>query len=171
MIFLCILISFISLLHAVFDDSLCCGTTDYSNTDYLSCINGKDFPTAPISSCSTCVSYQCIDWTVGSAANAAREADFLAKTGQKIFFGVGSYSGDAASGGLCYRITTNSIDRDLIVQIVNYGSDVPNGNVDLQVGDGGFGLYDACTSESTKMPQFDGLRSAWGVKTRFKQNI
>jgi len=164
---------FISLLinaRAV-DQTLCCSTTDYSTTNYLSCTNGKDYPTAPISSWSTCVSYQCIDWTVGSSANAAREADFLATTGQSVYFGVGSYSGVSNSGGLCYRIKTNSIDRDLIVQIVNSGTDVVSGNVDVQIGDGGFGLYSACTIDSTKMPQFDGLASVWGVLLLFQYQL
>jgi hypothetical protein len=145
------------------DRSLCCDGSDYSNTNFYNCINGKDFQTTPIASCATCVAYQCIDWTVGSASNAAREASYLAMTGESVYFGVGSYGSNQFAGGLCYRMTTSSIDRDLIVQVVNYGSDVPVGNFDLQVSDGGFGLFDACTPASTKMPQFDSSEAAWGV--------
>jgi hypothetical protein len=145
------------------DQSLCCDSTDYSNSNYLFCVNGKDFPTTPISSCATCVSYQCIDWTVGSKANKAREASFYSETGQSVYFAVGSYGSNPSGGGLCYRISSNSIDRDIILQVVNYGTDVPLGNFDVQISDGGFGIYNACTQESTTMPQFDGPASLWGV--------
>lgn len=144
---------------------LCCETTDYSKTNYLYCTNGNNYAAAPITSCATCVSYQCIDWTFGSTANAQREASFLARTGQNVYFGVASYSSaNPTPGGLCYRITTNNLNRDLIVQIVNAGGDVPNGNVDLQTGDGGFGLFGACTISSTTMPQFSGTAAVWGVE-------
>ena len=147
--------------------ALCCADTDYSKTNFLYCANGKDFSSAPISSCASCVSYQCIDWTFGSAANTVREATFFQETNEKVYFGVGSYSSaNTDPGGLCYRITTSSLDRDLIVQIVNSGGDVSNGNVDLQTGDGGFGYYDACTQEDTKMPQFSGTATAWGVRSK-----
>ena len=147
------------------DTSLCCGSTDYSSTNYLTCSSGKDYSTAPIATCATCASYQCIDWTFGSSANAARETAFFAETGVNVYFGVGSYSKtNHIEAGLCYRITAKNIDRDLIVQIVNMGSDVINGNVDLQTGDGGFGLYNACTQETTKMPQFSGAGTNWGVR-------
>ena len=117
--------------------ALCCANTDYSATNFLYCINGKDFSSAPISSCATCVSYQCIDWTFGSAANTVRESAFYQETKERVYFGVGSYSSaNTDPGGLCYRITASSLDRDLIVQIVNSGGDVPNGNVDLQTGEG-----------------------------------
>lgn len=149
------------------EPELCCATTDYSTTNFLYCVNGKDFGTEPISSCETCVSYQCIDWTFGSVANTARESSFYQRTNEKVYFGVASYSSaNTDPGGLCYRITASRLDRDLIVQIVNSGSDVPNGNVDLQTGDGGFGYYDACTQEGTKMPQFSGTADVWGVMLR-----
>lgn len=151
------------LADASADQSLCCDTTDYSKSNYLYCINGKDFPTNPVSSCATCVSYQCIDWTVGSKANKAREASFFSATGQSVYFAVGSYGSNPSGGGLCYRLSSDSIDRDIILQVVNFGTDVPLGNFDVQISDGGFGIYNACTQESTKMPQFDGPASLWGV--------
>lgn len=158
-------------LGASVDTSLCCENTDYSNTEYLNCVNGKDFPTSPIANCGTCVAYQCMDWTVGSKLNAQRQAAFLQQTGQDVYFGVGSYGGayqnDPTKGGICYRISTTTIKKDIIVQVVNYGGDVPPGNFDLQVADGGFGIYDACTSSGTKMPQFNGSISLWGVRIHF----
>ena len=47
-------------------------------------------------------------------------------------------------------------------QVVNQGGDVPDGNFDLQMGDGGFGIYNACVSDGTSVPQFDGSASQWG---------
>jgi len=91
-----------------------------------------------------------------------READFLAATGQSVYFGVGSYGNNQVRAGLCYRISLASVDRDLIVQVVNQGGDVPDGNFDLQMGDGGFGIFDACVSAGTSVPQFAGDATAWG---------
>lgn len=147
------------------DKSLCCENVDYSTTDYLHCSPGSQYSTAPINNCATCVAYQCIDWTFGSAANAAREAAFFGRTGQQVYFGVGSHTSglNPNNGGLCYRITTNNLARDLIVQVVNKGDDVPIGNVDLQTADGGFGLFDACTKTGTTMPQFNSTATPWGV--------
>lgn len=90
-----------------------------------------------------------------------REASFLAATGQSVYFGVGSYGNNQTRAGLCYRITVASADRDLIVQVVNQGGDVPDGNFDLQVGDGGFGLNGACVQSN--LPQFAGDASVWGA--------
>ena len=144
------------------DPTLCCSGTDYSKINYYNCESGV-LPLAPISTCATCVAYQCIDWTLGSAANAAREADYFAQTGDSVYFGVGSYSNRTSYAGLCLRVSSASIDRDLIVQIVDQGYGLDSGNINLQVGDGGFGGTDACTIESTTMPQFAGPGTNWGV--------
>ena len=93
----------------------------------------------------------------------AREKAFFAATGEKVYFGVGSYGNDQTRAGLCYRITASGVDRDLIVQVVNQGGDVPDGNFDLQVGDGGYGVFDACVADGTTVPQFDGAGSQWGA--------
>lgn len=42
------------------------------------------------------------------------------------------------------------------------GGDVPDGNFDLQMGDGGFGLFNGCVYPGTTVPQFDGSVSQWG---------
>ena len=73
----------------------------------------------------------------------AREQSYFAATGDAVYFGVGSYGNDQTRAGKCYRISARDIDRDLIVRVVNQGGDVPDGNFDLQVGDGGFGIFDA----------------------------
>jgi hypothetical protein len=91
-----------------------------------------------------------------------REAAFKAQTGIDVHFGVGSYGNNQARAGLCYRISAASLSKDLIVQVVNQGGDVPDGNFDLQMGDGGYGIFDACVKDGTSMPQFDGTGSQWG---------
>ena len=106
------------------------------------------------------MSYQCIDWSVGSAGMQEREFLFNKRTGQNVYFGVGSYGNDNKRAGRCYRITTDSVDRDLIVQVVNQGSDVADGNFDLMQADGGFGIFDACSSSS--VPQYSSVSTAWG---------
>lgn len=100
--------------------------------------------------------------TVGSSRNAAREASFLARTGNKVYLGVGSYGNDNANAGYCVRITTNYVDRDIIAQVVNQGSDVHEHNFDIQTGDGGFGIFDACTIDGTFIPQYSGTGEVWG---------
>ena len=144
------------------DPALCCMNTDYSKTNYLNCASGVT--TTPIATCASCVAYQCIDWNVGSKGNAAREAAYFAQTGDSVYFGVGSYSNRTTSAGLCYRVKSPAIDRDLIVQILEMGYGTNTGNVNLQVGDGGFGTSHACTSESTTTPMFSGTGTAWGVQ-------
>jgi len=86
----------------------------------------------------------------------------LQRTGQKVFFGVGSYGNQASRAGNCYRITVGGLNTDLIVQVVNSGGDVPDNNFDLQMGDGGFGIFNGCTNDYTPLPQFDGSSANWG---------
>ena len=100
--------------------------------------------------------------TVGSARNKAREASFLSRTNTKVYFGVGSYGNDNSNAGYCLRITTDAIDRDIIAQVVNQGSDVHADNFDLQTADGGFGIFDACSIDGTSIPQYTGPGEAWG---------
>ena len=67
------------------------------------------------------MSYQCIDWTIGSNANAIREASFFQRTGQSVYFGVGSYGNNATRAGFCYRIKLSSVIKDVVIQVVNQG--------------------------------------------------
>lgn len=93
----------------------------------------------------------------------AREKAYNDRTGDSVFFGVGSYGNDQTRAGNCYRVTAQGVSRDLIVQVVNQGGDVPDGNFDLQTGDGGYGLFDACVQDGSGVPQFDGVGSQWGA--------
>ena len=36
-----------------------------------------------------------------------------------MYFAVGSYGFDASRGGLCYRLKAESVDRDIIMQVIN----------------------------------------------------
>lgn len=103
-----------------------------------------------------------MDWTVGSVAMKAREQEFLTRTGNDVFLGVGSYGNDRRRGGKCYRITATGIAKDIIVQSVNLGGDVADNNFDIQTGDGGHGLFNGCTIEGTTLPQFGGSGFQWG---------
>ena len=125
-------------------------------------MNSADFTLGKVTTCNNCVAYQCIDWTTGSQANQQREEAFLRRTGQDVYFGVGSYGNIQSRGGLCYRITVTSVKKDLLVQVINQGADVPDGNFDLMLGAGGFGLYDSCSSAGTSIPMYNAPSDAWG---------
>ena len=99
---------------------------------------------------------------MGSSRHATREASFLSRTKNKVYFGVGSYGNSNLNAGYCLRISTNVIDRDVIAQVVNQGSDVDEHNFDLQTADGGFGIFDACVIDGTSLPQYSGTGDAWG---------
>ena len=85
-----------------------------------------------------------------------RERTFYSHTLDSVYFGVGSFGADKSNkslkyfffpgrldlltcvlgkGGLCYRIKTNTLDRDIIMQVVT--TDSGDGNVHLMSADGG----------------------------------
>merc|ERR1712187_266432 len=74
------------------------------------------------------------------------------RTDNDVFFGVGTFgTGDDAQRGLgaCYRIQVEGMEKDLLVQSINTGSDVSGFQFDLQVGDGGAGLFNTCAGGSS----------------------
>lgn len=114
--------------------------------------------------------YACMDWTFGSVYMKKAEAAF-ANTSNDVYFGIGSFgSSDQMKGlGACYRMKVKGVDKDLIVQAINTGSDVQGNQFDLQVGDGGFGANNKCAGSSGSM--YPGSTAAWGdmyggVKTK-----
>jgi hypothetical protein len=149
-----------SFSQNISEADVCCGSTTYSNWVYCSTGAGlwgwKD--------CSQCASYQCIDWSVGSKLMTQRESSFKSSSKLDVYLGVGSYGNNNARAGKCYRLSVNGVAKDLIVQAVNQGGDVPDGNFDLQMGDGGFGIYNGCSSGGTSVPQYPGSDSQWGNK-------
>eukprot|EP00475_Leptophrys_vorax_P024614 TRINITY_DN33_c0_g1_i5.p1 TRINITY_DN33_c0_g1~~TRINITY_DN33_c0_g1_i5.p1 ORF type:complete len:343 (+),score=84.97 TRINITY_DN33_c0_g1_i5:51-1079(+) len=107
--------------------------------------------------------YACMDWTFGSTAMVAAENSFNAQTGDNVYFGVGTYgsSSDPIRGlGACYRLKVDGVDRDIIAQSINTGSDVAGNQFDLQVGNGGAGAFNNCAGKSFSM--FPGSYDAWG---------
>jgi hypothetical protein len=103
-----------------------------------------------------------MDWTFGSQSLLKAEAAFKSSTGNDVYFGVGSFgSSDQMSGlGACYRLKVQGVDKNLIVQSINTGSDVQGNQFDLQIGDGGFGANNKCAGTSTSM--FPGSTASWG---------
>ncbi|CAE7586918.1 unnamed protein product [Symbiodinium natans] len=107
--------------------------------------------------------YACLDWTFGSAAMRAGEAQFRQQTGEEVYFGVGTYgtTTDAQRGlGACYRLKVEGVDKDIIAQSVNTGWDVDGKQFDLQMAAGGTGAFNNCAGGSGSM--FAGGKSAWG---------
>lgn len=106
--------------------------------------------------------FACMDWTFGSVSMKAAEEAFNKANKDSVYFGVGSFgSSDQMKGlGACYRMKVDGVDRDLIVQAVNTGSDVQGNQFDMQVGDGGFGANNKCVGSSGDM--YPGDVSAWG---------
>merc|ERR1711907_799419 len=64
----------------------------------------------------------------------------------------------------CVRLTVEGVARDIIAQSINTGSDVSGNQFDLQVGDGGAGLFNACAGGTSpgKNSMFSGSKDAWG---------
>jgi len=146
-------------------DPLCCSNTVYEAWQWPYCKNAANVSSQSVTSCSACTAYQCVDWNVLSSAMQEREANFLIETGEKVYFGVGSYGNDLSRAGLCYRLTVNGIDRDLIVQVITEGNKVADGNFNVMMADGGFSdEYNACvnTKKNAILPQFPGNLSQWG---------
>eukprot|EP00947_MAST-08B_sp_MAST-8B-sp1_P003107 g3107.t1 len=79
------------------------------------------------------------------------------------FFGVGSYGSDGSNMGKCYEVDVGAPKKALL-QVINQGGDVATGQFDLQMGDGGFGVFDACAAPTTggAPPMFAGSKDAFG---------
>lgn len=81
--------------------------------------------------------------------------------------------GQASDCGKCYQLKINDSPAPqpstIIVQAVNTGSDVSSGQFDILLGAGGFGIYDACSSDCKQKncgqacngPMYAGDFSAW----------
>jgi len=122
--------------------------------------------------------FACMDWTAGSNKLQEQEDKFSQRTGESVWFGVGTFgtSVDPMQGlGACYRMVVRSTDcsdrlggtkleRDIIAQSVNTGFDVSNIQFDLQMGNGGTGAFNNCAGDSWSMfpGPFDG--GIWGAQ-------
>lgn len=112
------------------------------------------------------MAFACLDWTFGSAAMRQQESLFSARTGESVYFGVGSFGSDDPQSGLgtCVRMSVEGLKQDIIAQSINTGSDVSGNQFDLQVGDGGAGIFDACVGGSAPGldSMFAGSKESWG---------
>eukprot|EP00035_Acanthoeca_spectabilis_P005924 m.118823 g.118823 ORF g.118823 m.118823 type:complete len:428 (-) comp13260_c1_seq4:575-1858(-) len=125
--------------------------------------SGYDTPNACDPTATTHAAYACMDWGVGSGAMiAAAVAEGMNAT---HFFGVGSYGSGNDNLGKCFEIDIG-IGRLALLQVVNTGGDVATGQFDLQMGDGGFGVFNACAAPTTggAPPMFSGPTSAFGTQ-------
>ena len=77
--------------------------------------------------------------------------------------------------GNCYRMKVQDtncedalggipLEREIIAQAINTGSDVANIQFDLQIGNGGTGAYNSCAGQGTSM--FPGLQNFHGYLIR-----
>lgn len=103
-----------------------------------------------------------MDWSFGSQSILKAEAAFNARESDNVYFGIGTYGTDDAQRGLgaCFRLKVDTMDRELLVQSVNTGSDVSGNQFDLQQGDGGAGAYNNCAGKPGSM--FPGGTDVWG---------
>lgn len=97
------------------------------------------------------------------------------RTGEDVFFGVGSYSLGNSNMGKCFKFTVEGVAAKLLLQVVNQGGDVHQGAVDLQQVAGGIGLCNALTNTDqgftdgppqgkARYPMFAGDNDPWGPK-------
>lgn len=157
----------------------CGSTTEYCKSSEANCkqCNGQWCPNGPLgpsgydmkSACdkpsSSGNAYACIDWSVHSAAMKSAASAYSKRTGgEEVIFGVGSFGGQNTNMGKCYKLNVVGISSPLLVQVINQGGDVQSGQFDLQVGDGGFGIYDACARPTTggAPPMFDADATSFG---------
>ena len=79
-----------------------------------------------------------MDWTFGSQVMLAAETAFNMRENQDVYFGISTYGTNDGQRGLgdCFRLTTDTMDKDVIIHSVNTGSDVSGNKFDLQVGAG-----------------------------------
>jgi len=111
------------------------------------------------------MAYACMDWTFGSSAIRGAEASFRGRSGQDVYFGVGTYgtSSDPMKGlGACYRLKVEGVDKDIIAHSINTGHDVAGNQFDLQMGAGGAGSFNTCVGSGSSM--FPGGKPAWGCQ-------
>jgi len=100
------------------------------------------------------IAFACMDWTFGSQSLKKAEESFNSKQNENVYFGFGTFgtSSDLMRGlGICYRMSVEGVDKDLIVQSINTGSDVAGNQFDLQVGNGGTGAFNNCAGKSWSM--------------------
>lgn len=85
--------------------------------------------------------------------------------GGDAFFGVGTFGidSDPQRGlGACYRLKVEGVEKDIIAQSINTGTDVAGNQFDLMMGAGGVGSFNNCAGASNSM--FAGGKDVWGCQ-------
>lgn len=112
------------------------------------------------------MAFACMDWTFGSTAQLAAEASYNSRSGQPpVYFGVGTYGNvkDRQRGlGMCVLLEVDSVDRKILAQSINTGSDVSGNQFDLQIGAGGAGAFNTCAGGTASNSMYPGSREVWG---------
>jgi len=110
----------------------------------------------------TTLAYACMDWNAGSTALERAAANDHKNV--HYFYGVGSFGSDASNMGKCYKIKIEGVSRTGIFQVINQGGDVSTGQFDLQMGDGGFGIFNGCANPTTDggKAMYNAPKSAFG---------
>jgi hypothetical protein len=115
-------------------DPLCCAHMSYyEKSNWQNCIQAYDPSVTLATNCSTCMAYQCVDWTAGSSAMQTRENMYFNATRDKVYFAVGSYGMDSSRAVNCYRVSTDNIDRDIIMQVVDQDYSGVTNNIRIQL--------------------------------------
>lgn len=111
--------------------------------------------------------YHCMDWAFQSKKMQEAENNFNKRTKDNVYFGVGTFGNirdQKKNNGACFRITATNVDKDIIAQSIDAGTDVDDTQFDLVMGAGGFGLFNACASnnKNDKFTMFSGSSDNWG---------
>ncbi|CDF40071.1 Putative endoglucanase type K Cellulase, Endo-1, 4-beta-glucanase [Chondrus crispus] len=125
--------------------------------------------------------YRCVDWSFGSELMAFKQYQYKQQTGQDVLFGVGSYGAqNNLNIGKCYKFNLNPPTKPIIAQVTNWGAEISTNQFDMQMGGGGFGVWNACSGPTDKTasdnrpcntndyldiavrPQFVSGKSEWG---------
>jgi len=122
--------------------------------------------------------FACMDWTFGAKKIQEQEAKFTSRTGENVWFGVGTFgtSDDPMMGlGACYRLVVKEtacydrmagkdLEKHIIAQSINTGFDVSNIQFDLQIGNGGTGAFNNCAGKGWSMFPGEFNQETWGAE-------
>ncbi|CAM9544791.1 unnamed protein product [Laminaria digitata] len=126
--------------------------------------------------------YMCVDWSVGSGTMQEAQGKHYENAQEWVIFGMGSYGGiEDDNMGKCYKFNLDTGASPIIGQVTNFGEDVRLAQFDMQMGGGGFGVWNACagatyhtinendpcetaTEDIPVWPLFPGSDSSWGKR-------
>eukprot|EP00171_Calliarthron_tuberculosum_P009020 IDg9020t1 len=100
--------------------------------------------------------YMCMDWTFGSQKLSYYQYVYKTSLGLKedIHFGMGSYGSGKGNLGKCFKFYLNTLGSSgaVVFQVTNEGVDIGRNQVDMQMGAGGFGIFNVCAGPTNKNP-------------------